>query len=62
MKQAFYEKDQDKCDGFYQVKFLIRETGKVLVRGFDSPYFARVFVNKLNRSKKCTLISYPSFE
>lgn len=46
--------------GYYEVKFLNAE-GVALVRYFDSPYLARKFINKVKRSKKLTLISYPLF-
>lgn len=48
-------------EGHYKVTFIVNETGAKLVRGFESPYLARNFVNKLKRSKKCTLVSYPCF-
>ncbi len=54
--------DTDISVGYYQVIFIIRETGQRLMRGFDSPYLARKFVNKLKHSKRCILVSYPNFD
>ena len=62
MKSAFYEEDYGNVDGCYKVTFLIKETGKRFVRGFSSPYQARLFVNKLKHSKKCMVISHPIFD
>ena len=50
---------ENKHVGFYIVKFM-NESHKVLERGFMTIPEARKFVNKLNHSKKCTLISCPS--
>lgn len=47
--------------GKNRVTFLVNSTGKRLVRDFESPYLARLFVNKLRHSRKCTLIGYPYF-
>lgn len=49
-------------DGYYKVKFIVLESGAEVTKGFDSPYLARKFVNKLRHSKKCRLVSYPYFE
>ena len=46
--------------GFYKVCF-INEKGIRLVRGFDSPYEARKFVQKIRKSRRCTLVSYTGF-
>ena len=46
--------------GYYKVTFL-NEKGIRLVRGFDSPYEARKFVNKIRKSTRCTLVSYSGF-
>jgi len=46
--------------GFYRVCF-INEKGVRLVRGFDSPYQARKFVEKIRKSRRCTLVSYTGF-
>ena len=43
----------------YTVKFLVRESGAIVEKIFDSPYLCRRFVNKLRHSKKLPLISYP---
>lgn len=48
-------------NGFYEVRFIVRATGIAVTRGFDSPYLAWKFVNKLRHSKKCMLVSYPDF-
>ncbi len=55
-----YADERDDGLGFYKVTF-INERGVRLTRSFDSPYFTRQFVNKLRRSKKCKLVSYPSY-
>ena len=47
--------------GFYKVTFREKKTGAILHRSFDSPYLCRRFVEKLKRSKRCTLMSYPNF-
>lgn len=46
--------------GYYKVTFL-NENGVRLVRGFDSVYLARQFVNKIRKSSRCTLVSYSGF-
>ncbi len=48
--------------GFNDVVFIANNSGRKLVRQFDSPYTARKFVNKLKHSKRCTLVSYPDFD
>lgn len=47
--------------GYYKVTYIVNESGVKVVKGFDSPYLAKKLVNKLKRSKKCTLVSYPYF-
>ena len=47
--------------GINDVVFIANDSGRKLVRQFNSPYQARAFVNKLKRSKRCTLVSYPMF-
>lgn len=44
----------------YKVSFLNKDKVSV-TKIFDSPYKARLFINKLKRSKTCVLISYPVF-
>ena len=39
----------------------LNEKGERITREFDSEYLCRKFVNKLRFSKRCRLISYPSF-
>lgn len=39
----------------------LNEKGERVIREFDSEYLCRKFVNKLRFSKRCRLISYPSF-
>lgn len=48
--------------GFCDVVFISNDTGRKLVRQFESLYLARKFVNKLRHSKKCVLVSYPDFD
>lgn len=47
---------------YYNVRFIIKDTGAKLVKSFESPYNARKFVNKLRHSNRCVLISYPNFD
>lgn len=44
----------------YTVSFINAKKVNV-TKTFDSLYKARLFVNKLKRSKTCVLISYPLF-
>ena len=44
-----------------RVVFLVIESGARVEKVFDSEYLCRKFVNKLRHSKRCKLISYPSF-
>lgn len=44
-----------------KVVFIVNTTKKKVEKTFESPYLCRQFVNKLKRSKKCTLVSYPLF-
>lgn len=44
----------------YKVIFL-NERGDRVTKTFDSPYICRQFVNKINHSKRCQLISAPLF-
>lgn len=46
----------------YNVEFIVNASGARVKKSFSSPYKCRVFVNKLLRSKKCTVISYPIFD
>lgn len=52
--------EDEENPGYYRVVFL-NEKGIRLVRGFDSVYLARQFVNKIRHSKRCTLVSYIGF-
>ena len=45
----------------YRVTFLVKGEERALVRSFTSPYQARVFADKIKRSKRCTLVSCPLF-
>lgn len=55
----YYHPFEDNTSGFFKVVFVVNTTGDTLVRGFDSPWLAKRFVNKCKRSKKITLVSYP---
>lgn len=44
-----------------KVVYAIKETGVRLEKEFESPYLCQKFVNKLKRSKRAVLISYPMF-
>lgn len=43
----------------YTVKF-INESGKTVTRVFNSAYQCRLFIQKARRSKRISLLSYPS--
>ena len=60
MNEAVYF-DENVSPGFLEVVFIVRESGTKLVRNFDSEYLARKFVEKVKRSKKLILVSYPLF-
>ena len=45
--------------GAFDVVFISKDSGRKLVRNFDSPYLAKKFVDKLRYSKRCILVSYP---
>lgn len=47
---------------YYNVCFIIKETGAKLVKSFESEHMAYQFVNKLRHSKRCALVSYPLFK
>lgn len=53
--------DKDESVGFLKVTYIVNKSGVRLTKGFDSEYLARKFVNKLRRSRVCTLVSYPTF-
>ena len=40
----------------------INDKGSRVEKKFDSEYLCSKFVNKLKRSKKCVLVSYPLFK
>lgn len=54
--------DNIKPGGYYKVSFTVNASGERVIKDFDSEYMARNFVNKIRRSKRCTLISYPTFK
>lgn len=45
----------------FKVVYRIRESGVTVTKSFDSPYLCGKTVEKLKRSRKCELISYPIF-
>lgn len=45
----------------FKVVYRIRESGVTVTKAFDSPYLCKRTVEKLKRSRKCELISYPIF-
>lgn len=47
---------------FFNVCYIVKQTGQTLIRSFESEPMAYNFVNKLKRSKRCILISYPLFK
>ena len=48
--------------GLYNIVYRIKANGVVLMKSFDSQYQARKFFNRLKRSKKAELVSYPNFD
>lgn len=56
-----YADANDDGLGFFKVIFRDNKTQALLKRSFDSKYFCEKFVNKMKRSKDCTLLSYPIF-
>lgn len=53
--------ENDTSAGHLKVTYIVNKTGVRLTKGFDSEYLARNFVNKLRKSRVCTLVSYPIF-
>ena len=53
--------DYEPGSGYYEVTYIVKETGVKLIRSFESESACYRFVNKLKHSKKCTLVSYPFF-
>ena len=47
---------------YYNVTFIVKETGAQLIKSFESEYLAYKFVNRLKHSKRCILVSYPLFK
>ena len=45
----------------FKVIYRIRESGVTITKVFESPYLCKRTVEKLKRSRKCELISYPIF-
>ena len=45
----------------FKVVYRILESGVTVTKSFDSPFLCRKTVEKLKRSRKCKLISYPIF-
>ena len=48
-------------DFYYQVTYRVNKTGTEIIWSSDSEYLAYKFVNKMKRSKTCTLLAYPNF-
>ncbi len=48
-----------ETSGYYTVSYVINGEGKIETKMFDSPYFARNFIDSIKRSKHYTLLSYP---
>ena len=51
---------EETAPGNLDVVFISMESGKRLVRKFNSPYLAKQFANKVRHSKKLRLVSYPN--
>ena len=43
------------------VTYIVKKTGRVIKKEFDSEFLCRKFVNKIKHSKVCELVSYPVF-
>lgn len=54
--------DNETPPYYYNVRFIVKETGVGLTKSFDSEYMAYKFVNRLKHSKRCILVSYPIFK
>lgn len=63
MENTTYAKPEiAQDDGRFHIGFIIRETGTVLEKTFETEYSAWKFVNKLKYSKKCDFVyQYPHF-
>lgn len=61
MKDTFYFNEDDESAGYFTVDFIVIKTGVALVRHFNSPYLARIFANKVRKSKKLALIGTGGF-
>lgn len=44
-----------------KVEYIVNDSGTRLIKTFESPYLCRKFVEKVRRSKKLTLVSWPLF-
>lgn len=62
MERAAIRYADEASQHYYNVTFIVKETGATLTKGFDSEYLAYKFVNKLRHSKRCILVSYPLFK
>ena len=51
----------DEGVGGNKVVYVVNKNGAMLVKNFDSPFAAQKFVNRLKRSRVCTLVSCPIF-
>lgn len=59
MNDTRYYEENKPLSGYYIVTFLVKETGKIIDRGFLSAREAENFARKLKYSKKCELLSCP---
>ncbi len=57
MEITYYAGEETKFR--YNVTYVVRKTGEVLVKSFDSPYLANKFANKIRHSKRCALLTSP---
>ena len=58
--KARYYENVDSI-GSLDVVFIVKKTGRALVKSFDSPYLAKQFVERCRKGKKCLVVSYPNW-
>lgn len=53
--------EHEETIGSHRVVFLVKKTGVRLVRSFNSPYQAEIFIKKLRHSNACEMVSYTRY-
>ncbi len=62
MARAVTVYDEQDAPYFFNVRYIIKQTGETLIRSFESEPMAYRFTNKLKHSKRCILVSHPDFK